>query len=131
MAETNSPKAVCIHSTIPILNVRSVTASIRYYVDALGFKLDWTWGEPMEFASVSRDCQAIMLCEDGQGHPGTWLWVGVDDIDPLFRDFSRTGVTFLELPTNFPWAYEMKVQDPDGHVLRFGSEPKESQAERA
>jgi hypothetical protein len=24
---------------------------------------------------------------------------------------------------NRPWAYEMQVEDPDGHVLRFGSEP--------
>ena len=29
------------------------------------------------------------------------------------------------LPEHYPWAYEMKVTDPDGHVLRFGSEPKE------
>ena len=25
---------------------------------------------------------------------------------------------------NYPWAYEMKVDDPDGHVLRFGSESR-------
>jgi hypothetical protein len=27
-------------------------------------------------------------------------------------------------PTNFPWALEMQVKDPDGNVLRIGSEPK-------
>jgi hypothetical protein len=27
-------------------------------------------------------------------------------------------------PTNFPWALEMHVEDPDGNVLRLGSEPK-------
>jgi hypothetical protein len=27
-------------------------------------------------------------------------------------------------PTNFAWAYEMQVEDPDGRVLRFGSDPK-------
>jgi catechol 2,3-dioxygenase-like lactoylglutathione lyase family enzyme len=129
MAEPKPVAAACVHSTIPILNVRSVTASIRYYVDALGFTLDWTWGDPTDFASVSRDGHAIMLCEDGQGQSGTWLWVGVDDIQPLFHDFTRNHVTFLEPPTNFPWAYEMKVQDPDGHVLRFGSEPRASQPE--
>ena len=23
-------------------------------------------------------------------------------------------------PENYAWAYEMEVEDPDGHVLRFG-----------
>jgi len=27
-------------------------------------------------------------------------------------------------PTNYPWALEMQVEDPDGNVLRIGSEPK-------
>jgi hypothetical protein len=26
--------------------------------------------------------------------------------------------------TNYPWTYEFHVQDPDGHILRFGSEQK-------
>jgi catechol 2,3-dioxygenase-like lactoylglutathione lyase family enzyme len=129
MPETKPVRSVCVESTIPILNVKTVPASIRYYVDALGFTLDWTWGDPTDFASVSRDGHQIMLCQDGQGHAGTWLWVGVDDIEPLFDDFNRNGVTFLEPPTNYPWAYEMKVEDPDGHVLRFGSEPKPAQTE--
>jgi catechol 2,3-dioxygenase-like lactoylglutathione lyase family enzyme len=124
------PGAACVENITPILNVKNVPLSIRYYVDVLGFKLDWTWGDEADFASVSRDGHAIMLCQDGQGHSGTWLWVGVDDIEPLFQDFSRAGVTFLEPPTNFPWACEMKVQDPDGHVLRFGSEPKARQDDR-
>jgi len=29
-------------------------------------------------------------------------------------------------PTNFPWAKEMHVEDPDGNVIRFGSEPDEA-----
>jgi hypothetical protein len=30
----------------------------------------------------------------------------------------------LHEPINYPWAYEMKVQDPDGHVRRLGSKPR-------
>jgi len=26
-------------------------------------------------------------------------------------------------PCNYPWALEIHVEDPDGHILRFGSEP--------
>ena len=46
---------------------------------------------------------------------------------PPYRDWivARLFARFLHLPTNRPWAYEMQVVDPDGHVLRFGSEPRE------
>jgi hypothetical protein len=27
-------------------------------------------------------------------------------------------------PRNFEWAYEMRVEDLDGNVLRIGSEPR-------
>ena len=27
-------------------------------------------------------------------------------------------------PRNYPWALEMHVEDPDGHTIRFGSEPE-------
>ena len=33
--------ATCVEAIIPILNVRNLAASIGYYVDTLGFKLDW------------------------------------------------------------------------------------------
>jgi hypothetical protein len=34
------------------------------------------------------------------------------------------GVTIRMLLTNHSWALEFQVQDPDGNVIRFGSEPK-------
>ena len=33
------------------------------------------------------------------------------------------GVKIRMAPTNYPWALEMHVEDPDGNVIRFGSEP--------
>jgi len=41
------------------------------------------------------------------------------------RAVSAHGARFLHGPTDHPWAYEMQVVDLDGHVLRFGSEPKQ------
>ena len=65
-----------------------------------------------------------MLCQGDQGQPGTWIWIGVEDVDPLFQDYSTRGAKIRQRPINHPWAYEMQIEDPDGHVLRFGSEPK-------
>jgi predicted lactoylglutathione lyase len=118
---TASAVVECI---IPILKVSNLVASVRYYTEVLGFHLDWQEGEPPTMASVSRDSHAIMLCKGCQGQPGTWVWIGVDDIAPLSDEYRRRGVHFQQPPTNYRWAYEMQIKDPDGHVLRFGSEPR-------
>jgi catechol 2,3-dioxygenase-like lactoylglutathione lyase family enzyme len=116
----SAPRVECI---VPILRVENLAASVRYYRDILGFTLDWGDAEGADMVSVSRNGQAIMLCQGAQGQPGTWIWIGVEDIAPLYADLQRKGVRFLQPPTQRPWAYEMQVVDPDGHVLRFGSEP--------
>jgi predicted enzyme related to lactoylglutathione lyase len=123
MAAKESPGAVgtAFEVVTPILRVQQLSASIEHYVGVLGFRVDWT-DEGM--ASVSRDRCAIMLCEGHQGNPGTWVWIGVEDAGALFAEYRASGAAIRLEPTDYPWAYEMQVTDPDGHVLRFGSEPR-------
>jgi catechol 2,3-dioxygenase-like lactoylglutathione lyase family enzyme len=124
MSGTEAPKAAttAFEDITPILRVRSLPASIDYYVSVLGFKVDWH--EPGIKASVSRDRCAIMLCQGDQGNPGTWVWIGAENIEPLFEEYSAKGARIRTQPTNYEWAYEMQIEDPDGHILRIGSEPK-------
>ncbi len=105
----------------PILRVHDVPASVGYYVNILGFKLDW---QSPGFASVSRDTCHLFLSQGDQGHVGSWVWIGVEDADALLREYKSTGARIRHLPTNYTWAYEMQVEDPDGNVLRLGSDPK-------
>ena len=123
-AGATSGSRIGVECIIPILNVKNVSASIRYYVDVLGFKVDWGDGDTSTMVSVSRNGRAIMLCQEAQGQPGTWIWIGVEDIEPLFDDYAAKGVTFRQEPTDYPWACEMRIEEPDGHVLRFGSDPR-------
>jgi uncharacterized glyoxalase superfamily protein PhnB len=106
----------------PILRVRSLQDSLDYYVRVLGFEVEWQ--QPGIIASVSRDHCHIMLCEGDQGHPGTWVWIGVEDAEALFEEVRGRGATVRHPPTNYQWAYELQIEDPDGHVLRFGCEPR-------
>ncbi len=71
MSGTDAPKAAAIRfeGVTPIFRVRSLPASIDYYVRVLGFKVDWH--HPGIIASVSRDRCGIFLCEGDQGNPGT------------------------------------------------------------
>src|SRR5687768_13335232 len=120
--ERSKAAAIVFEGVTPILRVQSVPASIDYYTRVLGFKVDWDL--PGIMASVSRDRCSLMLCERDQGNPGTWVWIGVEDVEPLFEDYRLKGAKVRHPPTNYPWAYEMQIEDPDGHVLRLGSEPK-------
>jgi predicted enzyme related to lactoylglutathione lyase len=106
----------------PILRVADMARSLQYYVEVLGFS-NAKWGGD-DFTCVTRDGAGIYLCKGDQGQPGTWIWIGVSDVDVLHEEYKTKGATILYPPENFPWAYEMKVSDPDGHVLRFGSDPK-------
>lgn len=111
---------------IPILRVSNLHATVEYYRSVLGFEKDW--GDDTDspgMAQVSRDRRPLMFCEGDQGQPGTWVWIGVEDIEPLYREYVARGAKFILPPTNYWWAFEFRVEDPDGHVLRFGSEPRE------
>jgi catechol 2,3-dioxygenase-like lactoylglutathione lyase family enzyme len=121
-ASETSRRPIHFENSIPILRVRDLAVSLDYYVNVLGFKVDW---QTAGMASVSRDRGALMLCEGEQGHPGTWVWFGVGDAAALYDELEITGATIPLPPTNYSWAREIHVQDPDGHVLRFGSEPLE------
>ena len=121
MPQIKAPRTRFEHAD-PILNVANLASSVRYYVEVLGFK-NADWGSD-DFTCVSRDGASIYLAEGGQGHAGTWVWIGVEDVEALFQEYGESGATILHPPENFAWACEMKVGDPDGHVLRFGSEPK-------
>jgi len=105
----------------PILRVSNMATSVRYYTEALGF-VNAEWGTDY-FTLLSRDGAGIYLCQGSQGHPGTWAWIGVEDVDVLFREYSESGASIRHPPRNYPWALEVHVEDPDGHILRFGSEP--------
>ncbi|MDX2191839.1 MAG: glyoxalase superfamily protein [Gemmatimonadales bacterium] len=110
-----------MHAAAPILRVADVRAALRYYIGALGFALDWDAGD---MVSVGRgDCH-LMLVQGDQGRPGSWVWIGVGDADALHDELLARGAFIRHPPQDYYWAREMQVADPDGNVLRCGSEPR-------
>lgn len=108
----------------PILNVKNIQASMDYYVQKLGFEKKWDWGDPPDFGCVKRGKVEIFLCEGGQGQPGMWMSIFMDDVDALFEEYKKSGATILQPPRDFPWqTREMLVEDLDGHRFRMSGEP--------
>lgn len=110
------------HAASPILPVSDLAKSLDYYVKVLGFTLDWQ--DDTGSASVTRDGCSLMLCQGDQGHPGTWVWVGVADVDALHESLKAHGAIVRHPPSDYPWAREMQIADLDGNVLRLGAAPR-------
>jgi predicted enzyme related to lactoylglutathione lyase len=105
----------------PILRVEDMKRAVEFYVGKMGFT-NASWGGE-DFTSVNRDKAGIYLCLKGQGLGKAWAWIGVEDVVKLREEYVTRGVKLRMEPTNFPWAKEIHIEDPDGNVLRFGSEP--------
>ena len=112
---------------MPIFRVRDLEASLAYYTRVLGFTIDWK--DPGVIASVSREKTCVFLCEGDQSAPRAWVWIGAKDIVPLHAELVERGAIIRQPPTNHWWALEMQIADPDGNVLRIGSEPKKREPE--
>jgi uncharacterized glyoxalase superfamily protein PhnB len=97
----------------PIFAVRELKGALAYYRDRLGFTIDWEYGEPADFASVTRGDATIFWCLQCQGTPSAgWLWVFARDVDKLHREIVSKGAKVRMPPTNMPWgAREMHVED--------------------
>jgi catechol 2,3-dioxygenase-like lactoylglutathione lyase family enzyme len=106
----------------PIFSVADLRATARYYVEVLGFKLDWTYGDPPDFASVSRGHATLFLCQGCPGQPGAWAMIFTGDVDRLYEEIRARKARIRMAPTDMPWGVrEMHVADLDGNVLRIGS----------
>ncbi len=115
-----------VECAIPILNVNDIPTSRAFYTGVLGFK-EAEWGDD-NFTRIDHGKASIFLCHNGQGHHGTWIWIGLEDgIREVYKNVSAQGAN-IRLPlTNYSWGMEFGVVDPDGHVLRIGTHPDENE----
>jgi catechol 2,3-dioxygenase-like lactoylglutathione lyase family enzyme len=104
----------------PVLRVSNIETALEYYTTKLGFSLIW---RSSIFANVTRGNCQIFLAQGDQGGGRAWAWIGVPDVEVLFREFADKGAIVRHPPTNYEWALEMQIEDPDGNVLRIGSDP--------
>jgi catechol 2,3-dioxygenase-like lactoylglutathione lyase family enzyme len=109
---------------MPTLRMTDYARSKQFYVDALGFQVDWEHrfepGFPV-FAQVSRDGMAFFLTEHtGDCSVGGLVHLYVPDVDQWFDEFQRKGVRVQEPPNEgLPGLRSMTLLDPDGNKLHI------------
>jgi hypothetical protein len=108
---------------VPILNVRDFAVSMEYYIEKMGFAKKWDWGTPPTFGCVKRDEVDIFLCEGGQGHPGMWMSIFMEDVDALHEEYKTSGASIRMPPTNMPWGTR---ETNEGDLLWSGASQKKN-----
>ena len=75
--------------------------------------------------NFSRRLSSLSPFRRRSGNSGSWIWIRVSDVDALYEEFLAKGASVRHPPANYPWgSRELHVEDPDGNVLRLGSENK-------
>lgn len=112
-------------STVPVLRIFDETKAREFYVDFLGFQIDWENRFEINlplYMQVSRNGCILHLSEHhGDCCPGAAIRVATDKLD-AFRDeliskqyrYARPGIEEM------PWGTrEMSITDPFGNRITF------------
>jgi catechol 2,3-dioxygenase-like lactoylglutathione lyase family enzyme len=115
----------------PVLHVRNVNASLRFYVERLGFTVPWRVADKnghIDVAQVDRQGCAVILAEHWPEKVGKGLLfislniepethdAAVEALDGLRAEFQSNGVAVKD----GHWGYRvLVVEDLDGNQLFF------------
>lgn len=124
---SNASSKVFLENCDPILNVKDFRASLTYYENVLGFKREPWVSAGATFGQIKRDNASIYLAQGEQGRAATWIWIGCHAAEAVYDEIMPKGAIIHQPLTNYSWALELRARDPDGHVLRFGSDAKSDQ----
>ncbi len=113
---------------IPVLNVRHIEDALSYYVDRLGFQVDFRYEkDPGTYAGVKRDdvrlhmhWQPAEVFENGKaGH--LRFRIPVDNPDSLYAEYKAMGVLDdgVEVHDTEWGTREFGFRDPDDNELVF------------
>jgi catechol 2,3-dioxygenase-like lactoylglutathione lyase family enzyme len=112
-----------LRAAIPILRMYDVEATKRFYVDYLGFELDWQEGEgdrPV-YMRISRGPVAFHLSSHaGDGTPGTAVVIPIEDVDALHAELHAKRYPFMNPGIEERGiGRELVVLDPASNQIRF------------
>jgi catechol 2,3-dioxygenase-like lactoylglutathione lyase family enzyme len=117
-----------LKDAIPILDVRDVDRALRYYVERLGFQVEFRYQEdPGNYAGVIRDGVCLHMQWQNEDHfkQGTAgrprVRIIVDDPDALLEEYRSKGVLdeATQVRDNDWGTREFGFRDLDGNGLTF------------
>ncbi len=132
----------------PMITVKDVDASLKFYADAFGFEPGGSMKDDngrTEYANMMYKGQMVlmMMPEQSWGSPSRTpantgtptpvsLYVYCDDVDARYEQAKSAGIDVLEEPADMFWGDRLtRLQDADGHVWSFATKIFDYQPEEA
>lgn len=104
---------------VPALRITNDARSRSYYVDVLGFAIEWEhrFGPTFPvFLSIARDGMRIYLTQHrGDCQVGGLVHFVVPDVDAWHAEFQARGAVVAEAPNDDLGRRNMTIMDPDGN----------------
>ena len=120
--------AIGFDQTVPILRIFSVDKAKEFYLEFLGFTLDWEHSFAADlplYMQVSRGALCLHLSEHhGDACPGSTVFVRMRGVEALRRELTAKSYRYLRPGVErAPWgARVMEVTDPFGNRIRFNED---------
>jgi uncharacterized glyoxalase superfamily protein PhnB len=111
---------------VPEIPVSHVDQAADYYVQVLGFTLDWG-GESGGIGGISQgECRMFLTNPSFRAAHGlkapVVVWLNLDskqEVDELFERWKNAGANVIAAVEDKPWNLrEFTIADPDGNQLR-------------
>ena len=115
---TGSPRMIEVTAT---LRSDDVAALAAWYRDALGFEIQFVWGEPPTYARVRRDGVELAVGQLGPEFGPASVYAIISGVDALFAEFRAHDVRMRREPSDAPYRMrDFEVEDPEGNRITFG-----------
>lgn len=114
-----------LQKNIPILRIFDVAKAKEFYIDWLGFKIEWEhqFEENMPYyIGIKRDNIEIHLSEHyGDATPGSKVFIVCDEIKNYYDELQSRPYKYYRpcLEKTFYGSLELSIQDPFGNKLSF------------
>ena len=112
-------------AAIPVLRIFDISKALEFYVDWLGFKVDWAYPNLKEspvFIQISRDQVALHLSKHhGDCCPGALVGIFTPNLDEYLEELRSRPYTYYNPEIEVtPWSLrQMMITDPFGNRLNF------------
>jgi uncharacterized glyoxalase superfamily protein PhnB len=123
-----SSAAITVERVIPVLRMFDVGKAREFYVDWLGFKVDWEHrfeeNMPLYMQVSLGDCVLHLTEHHGDGSPGSVVLVKVRGLEAWHRELMTKGYKYMRpgIETMDWGAKTMGVIDPAGNKIRFSED---------
>lgn len=105
----------------PVLQVSNVEASLKHYIEVLGFSEDFRFGD---YAGIKMGGACLHL----SGHSihdrpvgGGTAYIFCDEVDSYFAEIKARGAAVKTEPKDYDYGMrDFLITDPDGNHLGFG-----------